>query len=872
MKYAIPDPWLTTEANPFDFDIEGEGRRRQANARGLHRVKPNAAQKAATRREINKWREAAKLSREFNKFKKDYGNAQHEIKKFQRSTTQTLTKTQKALKPIQDAIKKVPGIEKAGKEATRVVDAIKKSQFAKVSSKLAKGVAGGMNAASFALGLAGVGLGLLNLKLTETVTESSQNQLDLYGRELGKQLQIAIKNTLSVRSLEKRVNANDVAIDILSGAVGEKVKYIDRILNEFHLRQDVQKLTQDAQQKLVTGLANTFNQITPVINQTKQQVQNLQVQVRALTNKPSNQNNNNQAQINQLSTRVSSAETKIKQNDKEISGNTKEISNNTKEIDKLKKLPLFPANILQSVKDAISSAQSAVGKVGKLEKELPGTVVKLVDGKVQEVITKNNETLKKELGIEISKNIDKDNLITEIKQRSGDIIRIIEPTIKEVTKPIVDTAIKPIEKVVDIHGNAIGNILEIIGNQDKKIQQNTRRVDKEGIENDKQAIDLEVLKQRVKEQEKVNSEGNKKLDELLKWSLGIPPLLAAIPAKASQQTLDKLRPEIPNLTAQGVCKTLQPGGCTRRGLDDLGNSVNQNTDKKSNNLLDKINAGFGAANAGGNAAIMTVVNRIDAKMGPLLPGGVSTFLQNFLSRFNQVAQWLHLDRVLNVLIWWQTLHNGAMLSNNIFQTLGSGVNNVLAFLGIKDAEGNSLDIGGVVGKAYTDMLKSALGEATYNNLNATFNAANRIYQSVANIANLIQSMQQTILTALEYVGAAQGKVANALKAAGKVFEDAYEWMNVQPNFSNSLFTKLNQFQATASTIEQITQVPVDIKSQIGQLKEESKNMGEALKDGDSALKGLGVIESDKEKEKAGKSKEDSKGKDLDTPDKSEAED
>jgi hypothetical protein len=49
-------------------------------------------------------------------------------------------------------------------------------------------------------------------------------------------------------------------------------------------------------------------------------------------------------------------------------------------------------------------------------------------------------------------------------------------------------------------------------------------------------------------------------------------------------------------------------------------------------------------------------------------------------------------------------------------------------------------------------------------------------------------------------------------------------------------------------------------------------MKEALKDGENALKGLGIIESENQKKAADERKEDSAGQDLKNTDKLEAED
>ena len=55
------------------------------------------------------------------------------------------------------------------------------------------------------------------------------------------------------------------------------------------------------------------------------------------------------------------------------------------------------------------------------------------------------------------------------------------------------------------------------------------------------------------------------------------------------------------------------------------------------------------------------------------------------------------------------------------------------------------------------------------------------------------------------------------------------------------------------------------------MKEEKKAMGEALKDGEAGLKGLGIIESENQVKKADKRKEESAGKNLENVDKVEGE-
>ncbi|MTJ50903.1 hypothetical protein FJR05_24850 [Dolichospermum sp. UHCC 0259] len=74
-------------------------------------------------------------------------------------------------------------------------------------------------------------------------------------------------------------------------------------------------------------------------------------------------------------------------------------------------------------------------------------------------------------------------------------------------------------------------------------------------------------------------------------------------------------------------------------------------------------------------------------------------------------------------------------------------------------------------------------------------------------------------------------MANALKKAGQVFDDAYGWMNPQPKI-NRITNFLEGLQQGASTIQQVTQVPLDIISQTTELTNSTTELVKAWKEDD----------------------------------------
>jgi len=59
-----------------------------------------------------------------------------------------------------------------------------------------------------------------------------------------------------------------------------------------------------------------------------------------------------------------------------------------------------------------------------------------------------------------------------------------------------------------------------------------------------------------------------------------------------------------------------------------------------------------------------------------------------------------------------TLHNAAMLSNNLVQTLGIIIDTGLDIIGMKDENGQSFNISQILGKKASDLTKTLLGDAT----------------------------------------------------------------------------------------------------------------------------------------------------------------
>lgn len=309
-----------------------------------------------------------------------------------------------------------------------------------------------------------------------------------------------------------------------------------------------------------------------------------------------------------------------------------------------------------------------------------------------------------------------------------------------------------------------------------------------------------------------------------------------------------------------VCEIAAPGGCLGSRHDQT-----QQQNAANGNKLDAINAALNAGNLGANAQLLAGQATILERLGPQLPGGLS-------GKLERLAKWLHLDRVLNILIWWQTLHNAYMLSANLGQTLTSAISNVLAAIGIKDAEGSALDIGQILGGQFDNLAKTVIGESEWGGIKAEYKKWNRIYQAAANLMYSIQSIGASILNALEVVGSWVALIGNALRKWGEVSERAYRWMNPQIDFQNKYFTALENAENVVSQIDVVASEVLSIQDTVKQIKDQKTEMDNALKQVDNSKQKDIPSEAEKLKQQETESKAASTAPELSETDKEPDED
>ena len=202
-----------------------------------------------------------------------------------------------------------------------------------------------------------------------------------------------------------------------------------------------------------------------------------------------------------------------------------------------------------------------------------------------------------------------------------------------------------------------------------------------------------------------------------------------------------------------------------------------------------------------SAAQLALLNIINSKLGAQVTGGISGLVTS-------VAQNTYVEKALAVLTFATTVHNALMLSSNLGQTLFMIIDQVTAFILPKGLDGTPINISNVLGKAVHEVIVSTVGEATAAEIQQKWDRANRIYQAALNIHNQVLGLGGVLTAGLEVIGGNVGKIGNALRKGGVLLENAYSYMNPQPNLKGKFFQQMNLVGENLQAIALVTAIPI----------------------------------------------------------------
>lgn len=299
---------------------------------------------------------------------------------------------------------------------------------------------------------------------------------------------------------------------------------------------------------------------------------------------------------------------------------------------------------------------------------------------------------------------------------------------------------------------------------------------------------------------------------------GLTPAIQSIGEKVTKIGENTTPESITTAAAAGTCRTTQPGGCTTKAIDDAVSRVNQNTNNATKGL-----------DALAQAEQLRLLNQIDGKIGGQLPGGISGFMQTAFRA-------TRLDKILNALTFITTLHNAAMLSRNLGQTLGDLTSQALSIIGIKDEKDSPIDINAEIGKQVNNLISSILGAETWTGTKLAWNKANTIISSATAITYSVRSLFDSTRQIAEWTAENTGKIGNALKKFRVVGENAYPFMREQVNSTNAWALKVDRVRQgvdslddAASSLSSVLGDVQNIQQEYAQIKEQKDKFDENIK-------------------------------------------
>ena len=283
-----------------------------------------------------------------------------------------------------------------------------------------------------------------------------------------------------------------------------------------------------------------------------------------------------------------------------------------------------------------------------------------------------------------------------------------------------------------------------------------------------------------------SNNSKEKIDELLLRPLPETPeipefdLSAIIKDVESANTVtqDKIDQQRQETTDQFVNLGLKVG--TLLAFDRLSGAA-------KSGACNAINGGCGV-NGGSNISVNEKLDLINAGLtttsGVTLSQQIKTFTDKwdlFKGKFDQLYTNLGIDRALKIMDTALLIHNAAMLSNNLLNTLGDTVDVTLQAIGFewKDENNNPIQFTEFINSGIKDFIIGIVGANNYTNAVKRWNSYNRIYQQGANLLIQTRSLFSEAGDYTELILEKLGKWMNVARKDGLVKENSYPKQNEQ---------------------------------------------------------------------------------------------
>ncbi len=302
---------------------------------------------------------------------------------------------------------------------------------------------------------------------------------------------------------------------------------------------------------------------------------------------------------------------------------------------------------------------------------------------------------------------------------------------------------------------------------------------------------------------------------------GIGAMLGLVYGNTNQIKANTSPDALKNAAKAGSCESLQSPQCTKGVEDRIKDPLSGKLDAA------KIARDSNAAAQSAALAGITVEQQVQK-------GVLASILAKAKEIFDLVGGlWNNgiINKAMQYITMITVIHNAAMLSRSIGDTLGSALDSGLQAIGlqIKDKDGSVQSVSQIIGKSFADLIKGVIGAANYTALTETWTQANRIYQTGINLLSNVQSIIDSTTAVAELTSNRVGTLMNSLRNSGIVRENAYGSQSQNVTKFNAFMTKLENLEQGASNLASITSSVVSVQQSVNEFKTNRQEFENALK-------------------------------------------